>query len=146
MSSEDIRKEYEQLKEQIRYHNFRYHVDDDPVISDYEYDRLIRRLKAIETEHPDWVTPTHPASAPARSPSTSSSRSPTPRRSSAWPTPSVRRTCGTGTTGSPGSMTGCGRRISPSNPSLDGLTVVLHYTMACSPWARPAATARSAKM
>ncbi len=61
MSSEDIRKEYEQLKEQIRYHNFRYHVDDDPVISDYEYDRLIRRLKAIETEHPDWVTPDSPS-------------------------------------------------------------------------------------
>jgi DNA ligase (NAD+) len=61
MSSEDIRKEYEQLKEQIRYHNFRYHVEDDPVISDYEYDQLTRRLKAIETAHPDWVTPDSPS-------------------------------------------------------------------------------------
>ena len=61
MSSADIRKEYEQLKEQIRYHNFRYHVEDDPVISDYEYDRLTQRLKAIEAAHPDWVTPDSPS-------------------------------------------------------------------------------------
>ena len=61
MSSDDIRKEYEHLKEQIRYHNFRYHVEDDPVISDYEYDQLTRRLKAIEMAHPDWVTPDSPS-------------------------------------------------------------------------------------
>lgn len=61
MSSEDIRKEYEQLKEQIRYHNYCYHVADSPVISDYEYDQLTQHLKAIESENPDWVTPDSPS-------------------------------------------------------------------------------------
>lgn len=52
--------EYEELREQIQYHNYRYNVLDDPVISDGEYDRLFARLKAIEAEHPEWITPDSP--------------------------------------------------------------------------------------
>jgi len=51
---------YEQLKEQVHLHNYRYHVLDAPLISDLEYDRLLNELKAIEAEHPDWVTPDSP--------------------------------------------------------------------------------------
>ena len=51
---------YEELKEQLRLHNYRYHVLDAPLISDLEYDRLLNELKTIEVEHPNWVTPDSP--------------------------------------------------------------------------------------
>ena len=51
---------YEELKEQVHLHNYRYHVLDAPLISDLEYDRLLNELKAIEAEHPDWVTSDSP--------------------------------------------------------------------------------------
>ena len=51
-----IKKEIEKLREEIRFHDYRYHVLDDPLISDAEYDRLFRRLVEIETDHPELVT------------------------------------------------------------------------------------------
>ncbi|KXK13875.1 MAG: DNA ligase [Chloroflexi bacterium OLB14] len=51
---------YEELKEQIHFHNHRYHVLDAPIISDVEYDRLLNELKKIEAEHPDWITSDSP--------------------------------------------------------------------------------------
>ncbi len=47
---------YAQLKEEINFHNHRYHVLDAPLISDLEYDRLLNELKALEADHPNWVT------------------------------------------------------------------------------------------
>ena len=43
---------YQELKQQIHYHNHRYHVLDNPIISDVEYDRLLAELRQIEAEHP----------------------------------------------------------------------------------------------
>ncbi len=58
-----------ELRKQIHYHNYRYHVLDDPSISDYEYDHLVIELCEIEREHPEWITPDSPSqragSAPA---------------------------------------------------------------------------------
>jgi len=51
---------YEDLKAQVSFHNYRYHVLDAPIISDLEYDRLLNELKRIESEHPDWITPDSP--------------------------------------------------------------------------------------
>jgi DNA ligase (NAD+) len=51
---------YEELKQQIHFHNHRYHVLDAPVISDAEFDKLLNELKQIEAEHPDWITPDSP--------------------------------------------------------------------------------------
>lgn len=53
-------KEYEELKKTIDYHMDRYYNQDSPEISDYEYDQLMLRIKAIEKEHPDWVTKDSP--------------------------------------------------------------------------------------
>lgn len=61
MSENDVRQEYKDLKKELRYHNYRYYVLNDPVISDYEYDQKMKRLKEIEAEHPDWVTPDSPS-------------------------------------------------------------------------------------
>jgi DNA ligase (NAD+) len=53
-------KKYEELKNKIHYHNYRYHVLDAPVISDYEYDQLLMELRQVESQHPDWITPDSP--------------------------------------------------------------------------------------
>src|SRR5262245_504827 len=49
-----------ELRQQIDHHNYRYHVLDDPEVSDAEYDRLMRELKALEEQYPDLVTPESP--------------------------------------------------------------------------------------
>src|SRR5574342_161131 len=51
---------YEELKQKIHFHNYRYHVLDAPVISDLEFDKLLNELKRIEADHPDWVTSDSP--------------------------------------------------------------------------------------
>lgn len=48
------------LRERIHYHNYRYHVLDDPVISDAEFDRLMQKLSQLESEYPGLVTPDSP--------------------------------------------------------------------------------------
>ena len=55
-----VEKRIEELREQIRYHNHRYHVLDDPEVPDAEYDRLTRELRALEEAHPSLVTPDSP--------------------------------------------------------------------------------------
>jgi len=56
----DLHKRLTELREQINYHNYRYHVLDDPIITDPEYDRLLAELREIEAAHPDWITPDSP--------------------------------------------------------------------------------------
>ena len=51
----------ESLRREINFHNYRYHVLDDPVISDSEFDQLIVQLRQMEAEHPDWITPDSPS-------------------------------------------------------------------------------------
>ncbi|HQP07450.1 MAG TPA: NAD-dependent DNA ligase LigA [Anaerolineaceae bacterium] len=53
--------ELTKLKEQIHFHNYRYHVLDAPIISDAEYDKMTIRLREIEAQHPEWVTPDSPS-------------------------------------------------------------------------------------
>ena len=56
----DYREELKQLRETLAEHGYRYYVLDDPTISDFEYDRLNRRLEELEAEHPEEVTPDSP--------------------------------------------------------------------------------------
>jgi len=58
----------EQLREQIRFHGHRYHVLDNPVISDGEYDALFRELLELETAHPELVTADSPSHRVGASP------------------------------------------------------------------------------
>lgn len=51
---------YEELTKTIRYHMDRYYNQDDPQITDHEYDQLMQELKALENEHPEFVTPESP--------------------------------------------------------------------------------------
>ncbi len=65
----NIQKRIEALRDEIRYHNYRYHTLDDIEIPDAEYDRLMRELQAMEKEHPDLVTPDSPTQRVGAEPS-----------------------------------------------------------------------------
>ncbi|MCL7452234.1 MAG: NAD-dependent DNA ligase LigA [Anaerolineae bacterium] len=56
----DAAKRIQELQEQLQYHIYRYHVLDDPVISDDAYDALYRELQELEAAHPDLVSPDSP--------------------------------------------------------------------------------------
>ena len=55
-----VQEEILKLRRELEYHNKLYYVLDAPVISDYEYDMLMQRLKALEAEHPELITPDSP--------------------------------------------------------------------------------------
>jgi DNA ligase (NAD+) len=59
-TQKDVQKRLDELRNQVNHHLYRYHVLDEPEISDAEYDRLFDELKALEEEHPDLITPDSP--------------------------------------------------------------------------------------
>ena len=60
MTLEDAKKLTEKIREEINYHNYRYYVLNDPVISDEEYDELMRQLTELEKQFPELITPDSP--------------------------------------------------------------------------------------
>ncbi|GHA74587.1 NAD-dependent DNA ligase LigA [Streptomyces termitum] len=56
----EAREKHAELAEQVEEHRFRYYVKDQPVVSDAEFDRLLRALEALEEEHPELRTPDSP--------------------------------------------------------------------------------------
>jgi DNA ligase (NAD+) len=60
MSSKATAKRVAELRAQVEHHLYRYHVLDDPEISDAEYDRLFDELQRLEEENPDLATPDSP--------------------------------------------------------------------------------------
>ncbi|MGW2327326.1 NAD-dependent DNA ligase LigA [Streptomyces sp. NPDC001700] len=56
----EARDEHAKLAEQVEEHRFRYYVKDAPIVSDAEFDRLLRRLEALEEEHSELRTPDSP--------------------------------------------------------------------------------------
>ena len=61
MTISDLQQELEQLYREIARHDYAYHTEDSPVISDAEYDGLVQRVLAIEAEHPQWIKPESPS-------------------------------------------------------------------------------------
>lgn len=57
--TEEIKAEIKRLVDEINYHNYRYYVLDSPVISDEEYDRLLKRLKELEEKY-NYILPDSP--------------------------------------------------------------------------------------
>ena len=56
----DYREEMKYLRDTLNAHGYRYYVLDDPTISDYEYDHMLRRLEDLEKDHPEEITPDSP--------------------------------------------------------------------------------------
>ena len=61
MSTENERQELAELVRTLNFHSHRYHVLDAPLISDYEYDKMLKRLLELEAAHPDWISPDSPS-------------------------------------------------------------------------------------
>ena len=70
-ASATVRKRIESLREEIRYHNYRYHTLDEIEIPDAEYDRLMRELQDLEREYPELVTADSPTQRVGGEPSES---------------------------------------------------------------------------
>ena len=60
MVSEEIRKQAEKLKKELRHHSYLYYVLDRPEITDYEFDHMYRQLVDLEKAYPELVTPDSP--------------------------------------------------------------------------------------
>jgi len=60
MSDNNEIEEIKKLQKDINFHFYRYHVLDQPIISDYEYDTLIKRLRELESRHPEMITADSP--------------------------------------------------------------------------------------
>jgi len=60
VATKDIKKQSEDLRDQIRHHEYQYFVLDSPEISDFDFDKLVEQLKKLEAEHPDLITPDSP--------------------------------------------------------------------------------------
>ncbi len=59
-SKSEAKKRAEELRDEIRYHDKKYYIENDPEISDHEYDLLVKELEAIEEKYPDLVTEDSP--------------------------------------------------------------------------------------
>jgi len=57
---EEVKRKVEKLREEIRHHDYRYYVLNQPEISDKEYDDLVKKLKQLEKKHPHLITPDSP--------------------------------------------------------------------------------------
>ncbi|MDT8302622.1 MAG: NAD-dependent DNA ligase LigA [Sedimentisphaerales bacterium] len=60
VEKEDIKKQIERLRDEIRGHDYLYYVLNQPKISDQRYDELFSKLKALEQENPEFITPDSP--------------------------------------------------------------------------------------
>jgi DNA ligase (NAD+) len=60
MENRSIQTEIESLRDQLHYHQRKYYIDDQPEISDQEFDQLMRELEQLEAEHPELITPDSP--------------------------------------------------------------------------------------
>jgi DNA ligase (NAD+) len=125
-----LRARMDELKEQLRYHNYRYYVLADPVIGDREYDELLRELQAIERAHPGWISADSPTQRVGSEPAPAFAKVVHPQ-----PILSL------GNAFDEGEVRGWLERLSrllpqgqstddltyTAEPKYDGLTVVLHY-------------------
>ncbi|MBX3004656.1 MAG: NAD-dependent DNA ligase LigA [Anaerolineales bacterium] len=127
MTDAALKAQLEELRNTINEHNYRYHVLDQPSISDAEYDKLLNQLRAIETEHPEWITPDSPTQRAGAEPSPKFAKV-------AHPAPILSL----GNAFDEADLRAWLERISRldervrkatfvAEPKLDGLSVVLHY-------------------
>ena len=60
MSHEEVIIKINSLRSEINFHNHRYYIEDDPEISDRDYDLMMRNLIHLESEYPELITPDSP--------------------------------------------------------------------------------------
>jgi len=127
MENHPTHQTYLSLKNQLNFHNYRYHVLDAPIISDGEYDRMLIDLRKMEAHHPEWISPDSPTQRSGAPPADRFERvsHPVPILSlaNAFNTDDLEDWYKR--------ILKMDSRVSTSKfvlePKIDGLTVVLHY-------------------
>jgi DNA ligase (NAD+) len=128
MGIDQLAERLDELRREVNFHNYRYHVLDDPVISDFEFDQLMQELHQIEEDHPEWITPDSP---------TQRTGSASADRFTKLPHPAPILSLGNAFSAEDVQawyerIRKLDERVSISDfvvePKLDGLTVVLHYS------------------
>jgi DNA ligase (NAD+) len=122
-----VQQRVEALRDEIRYHNYRYYVLNDPVVSDAEYDRLLDELRRLEAEYPELVTPDSPTQRVGAPPQEAFERVP-------HPAPILSLDNAFGADEVRAWLERISKLLPPDTaldfvvePKIDGLTVVLHY-------------------
>jgi len=119
--------DYLSLKDTLNFHNYRYHVLDDPVISDGEFDRMLLELRQIEQQHPQWIVSDSPTQRSGAAPADRFERVAHPK-----PILSLANAFSTEDLESwYMRILKLDERVAHTpfvlEPKIDGLTVVLHY-------------------
>jgi len=60
MNKKEAENEMKKLREEINHHNYKYYVENNPVISDYEFDHLLKKLEKLESKFPELITSDSP--------------------------------------------------------------------------------------
>jgi DNA ligase (NAD+) len=128
MANRDLKARAGELRQQINFHDYRYYVLESPLISDYEYDQLMKELREIEAAHPELLTPDSPTQRVSGAPADRfvKVRHPAPILSlgNAYSVDEVRAWFDR--------IARLDDRVRTADfvvePKLDGLTVVLHYS------------------
>jgi DNA ligase (NAD+) len=125
--SEEVCKRLEGLRRELRFHNYRYYVLDSPVVSDAEYDRLLRELQRLEAQFPELVTADSPTQRVGAVPAEEFARVD-------HPAPILSLDNAFGADEARAWLERISKLLSPGTglgyvvePKIDGLTVVLHY-------------------
>ncbi len=71
---EPIEQQLTELRTTLRHHEYLYHVMDAPEVPDAEYDRLMRKLRELESQHPELITPDSPTQRVGAAPLTAFSQ------------------------------------------------------------------------
>ncbi|OGO15306.1 MAG: DNA ligase (NAD(+)) LigA [Chloroflexi bacterium RBG_16_48_8] len=66
---QELQERMERLRQELHFHNYRYHVLQSPMISDYEYDLMLRELQELESKHPELITSDSPTQRVGAKPS-----------------------------------------------------------------------------
>lgn len=127
MTDAEIEAKAQTLREEIRKHTYLYYVENAPIISDYEFDKLFHELVDLEQKHPELRTPDSPTQRVGIEPAEGFERVPHPAPilslSNAYEEEEVRAWVAR--------ISKIDPEVSEANfvvePKLDGLTVVLHY-------------------
>jgi DNA ligase (NAD+) len=117
----------EELRQEIRFHNYRYYVLNEPIISDIEFDQLMVELRKIEDEHSEWISPDSPTQRTGAPPADGFTKMRHPAAilslGNAFDEDGVRAWYER--------ISRLDERVRETDyvvePKLDGLTVVLHY-------------------
>jgi len=124
----DAEQRIENVRDQLRYHDYRYYVLNDPIVSDAEYDALMDELRALEAAHPELITPDSPTQRVGPQPAEGFVKV-------EHPAPILSLDKGTSGEEIHAWWERVSKFLSPDapppawvvEPKLDGLTVVLHY-------------------